>query len=136
MKKLYLVFFIVLCFDLSINAADQLQNNSSEPLIKVRKNKQAEVQKELCPICFDEMSLKKVLKIFNNNNNCRHIFHEKCLKEWAQKKTNCPICRAELSRENLNKLGVDPGKSNQEKQDNLSPFFVFEEWIEGLWGYN
>ena len=60
----------------------------------------------------DQLILKK--KTINNNNNidcaiclsniqnlyidleCKHMFHENCLKTWLEHNTNCPLCRREL----------------------------------------
>jgi len=27
---------------------------------------------------------------------CKHIFHPECLKLWAEKKNECPVCRTEI----------------------------------------
>ena len=49
----------------------------------------SEIKELCCPICLEE---------YNNNNkiiklNCDHIFHKHCIKEWFEKKDNCPNCR-------------------------------------------
>lgn len=45
---------------------------------------------EICPICIAVLS-EQVLK-----TNCNHIFHESCLRQWFEKKQNCPCCRKSL----------------------------------------
>jgi len=50
--------------------------------------------KENCAIC---------LEIFNLNTNrlpsCKHMFHEKCIKQWVKQsiEKKCPLCRSEIS---------------------------------------
>jgi hypothetical protein len=44
-----------------------------------------------CSICKEEYK-------YNEPNNCfvlpcDHLFHEKCVKEWADKNRSCPLCR-------------------------------------------
>ena len=41
-----------------------------------------------CSICLEEMnSDTKIIAL-----QCAHIYHEKCVNEWLQKKSVCPIC--------------------------------------------
>jgi len=67
------------------------------------------LQKEdACSICMDNLGhdsscLKTpMLKIDENSviqvmkTPCKHIFHEKCLKDWMDIKLECPYCRTML----------------------------------------
>lgn len=42
---------------------------------------------DICVICLDEYSIKKIGKL-----KCNHIFHNDCIIEWLQVKQNCPLC--------------------------------------------
>ena len=42
-------------------------------------------QKEVCPICLDE-----VLEV---ETDCKHLFHLKCVLVWCLSKKTCPFCR-------------------------------------------
>mmetsp|Transcript_97089 Transcript_97089/g.202831 ORF Transcript_97089/g.202831 Transcript_97089/m.202831 type:complete len:367 (-) Transcript_97089:156-1256(-) len=46
-----------------------------------------------CPICLDTLEAgKSAIRL-----PCSHLFHEDCIKDWLQKKSNaCPVCRFEL----------------------------------------
>jgi len=56
------------------------------PLFKLSKKD----KKDECVVCLDLLK-KNVIQL-----NCDHIMHKKCWEEWnKQKKTTCPICRAE-----------------------------------------
>ncbi len=53
-----------------------------------------------CPICFEEC--ESYIKL-----SCNHKFHEKCIKDWVKKSTECPMCRKFLgyfTLENSNSL--------------------------------
>ncbi len=45
---------------------------------------------ENCAICISVLS-DQVLK-----TKCNHVFHETCLKNWFQRKQNCPCCRENI----------------------------------------
>nr|QQV29353.1 E3 ubiquitin-protein ligase synoviolin B-like [Kaumoebavirus] len=44
-----------------------------------------------CPICLEEQSLLHT----TNCKQCNGSFHEKCLRDWAKHKNECPVCRQE-----------------------------------------
>ncbi|KAI3882230.1 hypothetical protein MKX03_009550 [Papaver bracteatum] len=55
---------------------------------------------EVCSICLQDMNVGDhglVLK-------CYHIFHEKCMLEWAKRKPNCPVCRHDVQKDRKQKL--------------------------------
>ena len=53
-----------------------------------------------CPICladfeaFDMVSLS--CEKGHPNGNCRHYFHQECIRTWLEKQSSCPCCRHEL----------------------------------------
>jgi len=47
----------------------------------------------MCPICYEPHKSDEILII----TNCKHVFHEKCLKPWLEKNNNCPMCRAKIN---------------------------------------
>ena len=47
-----------------------------------------------CAIC-----LVKLEKKWIQLENCAHIFHSNCIKEWASKNNSCPLCRAVIKNE-------------------------------------
>ena len=64
-------------------------------------------ENDVCAICMEKFDLpetpaessgKKVLAeeadtIIKLECNSKHMFHTKCLKYWAEKKDQCPMCR-------------------------------------------
>ncbi|XP_042910098.1 E3 ubiquitin-protein ligase TTC3 isoform X2 [Parasteatoda tepidariorum] len=46
---------------------------------------------EGCIICYEEMTPSNAYKV-----DCGHCFHLKCIREWLNKKSDCPICRVHL----------------------------------------
>ncbi|GIX72339.1 e3 ubiquitin-protein ligase DZIP3 [Caerostris darwini] len=44
-----------------------------------------------CIICYEKMTQHTAYKVL-----CGHRFHFKCIKEWLDKKSDCPICRVHL----------------------------------------
>jgi hypothetical protein len=50
---------------------------------------------DICTICFDEYDYySDIRKLIN----CRHNYHEKCIKEWivTYNKNDCPVCRTPI----------------------------------------
>lgn len=43
-----------------------------------------------CVICMSELLNCRRL------NTCGHLFHYKCLFQWIQTKTDCPVCRSPI----------------------------------------
>jgi hypothetical protein len=51
-----------------------------------------------CVICLEDFySGEKITAL-----PCVHFFHKQCIKNWIKKQKNCPICKFELTEENLN----------------------------------
>jgi len=44
-----------------------------------------------CPIC-----LKPMYNFYDIKTECGHCFHNSCLEQWLETKTNCPLCRTTL----------------------------------------
>lgn len=68
--------------------------------IKLLKYNKSQLFKNIfnnfCIICFDSF-VSKNNKNINNKNiiflDCKHAFHERCIKKWFQKYDKCSICR-------------------------------------------
>jgi len=45
-----------------------------------------------CPICIEKYKKHEKIIILK----CDHNFHEKCIKEWLNKKNSCPNCRENI----------------------------------------
>ena len=54
-----------------------------------------------CPICLEEISKKDASKIMCSN---KHLYHDKCIKEWMKHKTECPLCKENLLPDNKRKI--------------------------------
>ncbi|KAK9901981.1 hypothetical protein WJX75_000185 [Coccomyxa subellipsoidea] len=48
-------------------------------------SKDDSLEERECAICQEDMAQTKVLSL-----PCGHIFHKDCVKEWLQRKANCP----------------------------------------------
>ena len=52
-----------------------------------------------CTICLEEFQQnEKVIAL-----PCLHYFHKKCIKKWMERKKECPICKFELTKKNIEK---------------------------------
>ena len=58
-----------------------------------RRIKRKEVKENaVCPICYEELRhFEKVCEL-----PCKHLFHDKCIREWFKRESNCPMCRKVL----------------------------------------
>lgn len=48
---------------------------------------------EDCSICTDKYEKKEDVSVLD----CGHIYHPKCINEWAKYKPSCPVCKAQIS---------------------------------------
>lgn len=55
----------------------------------------AENKMDSCVICFEDYKPNDKTAIANCSE--KHYFHEKCLKDWLKKQTNCPLCKKPLT---------------------------------------
>ncbi|CRH00865.1 E3 ubiquitin-protein ligase RNF5, putative [Plasmodium relictum] len=65
-----------------------------------------------CNICFDDVRDPVVTK-------CGHLFCWLCLYSWIKKNNDCPVCKAEVSRENIIPLYGRGKSSNEHKYSNV-----------------
>ncbi|ESQ38242.1 hypothetical protein EUTSA_v10029381mg [Eutrema salsugineum] len=55
------------------------------------------METEPCSICLDELSGSNSKKTgVPTRMTCSHVFHDRCLIEWLQRKNTCPLCRSVL----------------------------------------
>ncbi|ESQ38244.1 hypothetical protein EUTSA_v10029147mg [Eutrema salsugineum] len=55
------------------------------------------METEPCSICLDELSCSDSKKTgVPTRMTCSHVFHDRCLIEWLQRKNTCPLCRSVL----------------------------------------
>ena len=54
----------------------------------------ATIPQEICAICLELISNSTTL-------NCKHVFHFRCILEWAAVSRSCPVCRARIGAEDL-----------------------------------
>ena len=50
-----------------------------------------------CVICLEEFNSKEKVTALP----FLHYFHTNCIKKWMKRKTECPVCKFELTKENL-----------------------------------
>lgn len=41
-----------------------------------------------CSICLEALASSTTVQL-----ECQHVFHEKCIKDWLKRQSNCPNCR-------------------------------------------
>lgn len=73
----------------------KLKSNKSS-----RKSSPKSSPKE-CPICLEEITKKEASKIMCSN---KHLYHDKCIKQWMEHKTECPLCKENLLPDNKRKI--------------------------------
>jgi len=57
------------------------------------KNKNLSSDMKSCPICLDDFEDGTEVRFLW----CLHRFHKKCVDQWLEKHTNCPICKKDFS---------------------------------------
>ena len=56
-----------------------------------------------CQICFEALDADPDEPVISSQQSggttsCGHVFHTGCLERWLKQKTECPVCRATMSR--------------------------------------
>jgi hypothetical protein len=46
-----------------------------------------------CSICLEHIERSTKVSV---TEECKHMFHSKCLMEWLKNRRSCPLCRSEL----------------------------------------
>ena len=77
------------------NRGKHVLNNFPEIVIE-DVNKLGEDNKK-CVICLEEFTPKEKV----TSLPCIHLFHTPCIKNWIKNNNTCPICKFELTAENL-----------------------------------
>ena len=77
-------------YDINIELTNQGLINSNMTEEEIKKIKQEKIN--YCNICLSEIEKGKYL-------NCGHVFHLKCIKEWASLNANCPVCKVPIVNE-------------------------------------
>merc|ERR1712003_86015 len=52
-------------------------------------------EKPECSICMETYETGETV-FWSKHKNCKHLFHEKCIKQWLLEHDDCPICRNNL----------------------------------------
>lgn len=101
------------------NVEHSNDNNNSEEKNKTEINSNKNTTSENdgtstfeCNICFDDVRDPVVTK-------CGHLFCWLCLSAWIKKNNDCPVCKAEVSRENVIPLYGRGKNSTEHKYSNM-----------------
>lgn len=63
---------------------------------KIDRDEQEIMETESCSICLDNLFGSSSIHGPATLMSCSHVFHERCLLEWLQRKNTCPMCRTVL----------------------------------------
>lgn len=78
---------------------------SEAPTLTPSQQSRAETE-ELCAICLDDFHSE--VKDIYTIADCKHKFHEECIRRWKKEEATCPLCRRPLPED----LGVT-GEAHQ-----------------------
>ena len=86
-----------------IFAIPNINNINKHPLkfpeITIEDINKLEDTNKKCMICLEDFKSKEKVSALP----CIHFFHPNCIKEWVERKNECPVCKFVLTRENLYK---------------------------------
>ena len=69
------------------------------PETKIEDINKLDPEKRNCVICLEDFKSGEKATLLP----CVHLFHKNCIKSWLKSKNNCPICKFELTRANIDK---------------------------------
>ena len=62
--------------------------------------KKLDNDKKNCVICMEDFKNGDI----STNLPCLHMFHTNCIQTWLNTQNTCPICKFELTEENINNI--------------------------------
>jgi len=65
--------------------------------VRIKNVSKLEESNKKCAICLERFKSKEKVIILP----CIHIFHKSCINNWMENQKNCPICKFELTKENI-----------------------------------
>jgi hypothetical protein len=65
-------------------------------------------------VCLIEFEMEDLVR----KTICDHLFHKECLEQWLKKHENCPICRKNLSKKDLEDFKAGLDKKTEENKNN------------------
>lgn len=111
MKKIVSFLLLFCALQSTVIAMDNNNNN-----LRNRKNNSEKVdenqeEQDICAICRFEFESKESEKkeqciTLSCKGVNKHTFHADCIKSWAKQHSICPICRINLTDEELKKLKI------------------------------
>ncbi|KRX04613.1 hypothetical protein PPERSA_04428 [Pseudocohnilembus persalinus] len=82
-------------------------------------NEQMKKFGDVCTICYNDFQEKEKVRILN----CEHIFHASCIKNWLKQEKTCPMCKKEITNEELssyaNSRQASAVKNNEQNKSDL-----------------
>lgn len=68
----------------------QIPESSTKKFCCYKKSVNQDLKDETCSICLEKYKNKSIVV---KPNDCNHLFHVKCLEQWFNHKSTCPVCR-------------------------------------------
>ena len=65
--------------------------------VEIKSISKLEESHKTCAICLEKFNTEVKIIILP----CIHIFHRDCINDWIEKKKFCPLCKFELTKENI-----------------------------------
>lgn len=87
--------------DWSDDWSSDYESEDERPLIIVTEQYSSKVYKDAkdpCVICQEDYEEGVNIAVLPD---CGHLFHDECLRTWAKRKKQCPLCRAKIDVENI-----------------------------------
>lgn len=109
MKNIKFILLFLFMFNLFVCSGKQGGSVKSKPRVYERRLRDRLKALDLknkfpeCTICLD--SLNKLESGLGKPTflNCNHIFHSECLRNWLQRKAECPLCRQAVDQKIIDK---------------------------------
>ncbi|XP_026442238.1 E3 ubiquitin-protein ligase RNF181 homolog [Papaver somniferum] len=64
---------------------------------------------DVCSICLQDIDDDGAARVLG----CSHTFHSRCISEWRKRKTNCPLCRHDMEKEQEQRCTVKRRKVDE-----------------------
>jgi hypothetical protein len=75
------------------------ENPINFPEIVIQDINKLEEANRKCMICLEDFKSKEKVTALP----CIHFFHTQCITEWIERKNECPVCKFELTQQNIDK---------------------------------
>ena len=88
-------------------------------------------EEEKCAVCHVPIGASFSLLLRGHKQSCIHVFHENCIRPWAERSRSCPLCRGRFESLTVGvhaAANLDQITRDREMASSLQAEFEADDW--------